>query len=130
MILAATHDSVTVTLHQNWSRVVLLYTLLVALWALFLWLRGANPSGGLLGALILNEAVVLIQGILGVVLLTQGQRPHDALHFLYGVVSVLVLPAAYFYSEGGAERRDSLVFGLGGLFLLGIAIRAITTGAG
>jgi hypothetical protein len=82
----------------------------------------------LLGALILNEAVVVIQGILGVILLIQGQRPHQGLHFLYGVVALLVLPAAYFYSDGGSERRDSLVFGLAGLFLLGIAIRAVTTG--
>ena len=128
MILATTHNSVMVTLHQNWSRVVLIYTLLVALWALFLWLRGSNPSGGLLGALILDEAVVTIQGILGLILVLQGQRPQQGLHILYGVVSLLVLPAAYLYSEGGTERRDSLVFGLASLFLFGIAIRGIGTG--
>jgi heme A synthase len=129
MILATTtHNSVTVTLHQNWSRVVLIYTLVVALWALFLWLRGSNPSGGLLGALILNEAVVVIQGVLGLILVIQGQHPAQGLHFLYGIVALLTLPVAYFYGEGGTERRDSLVFGLAGLFLFGIAIRAVTTG--
>ena len=41
---------------------------------------------------------------------------------------VVTLPTAYFLSSGGTERRDSLIFGLAGIFLIGIAIRGITTG--
>jgi hypothetical protein len=65
-----------------------------------------------------------------VILLGEGNRPHDALHFLYGIVAVLTLPAAYFLSAGGTERHDSLVFGLATLFMIGVAIRGITTGGG
>ncbi|MBV9281505.1 MAG: hypothetical protein JOZ41_15605 [Chloroflexi bacterium] len=130
MTLAAVHDSVVVTLHQGFARVVLIYSLLVAIWGLFLYLRGRNPSGSYLGALVINGGVVLLQALIGVTLAIQGYRPHDGLHFLYGVAALVTLPAAYLYSNGGTERRDSLVFGLGALFLFGIGIRAITTGAG
>jgi heme A synthase len=131
VILAAVkHDSLVVTLHQGFGRVVLFYSILVAIWGVFLYFRGSNPSGGYLGSLVINEGVVILQGILGVVLLLLGNRPHDGLHFLYGVVALVTLPSAYLYSSRGSERRDSLIFGLAALFLFGIGIRAFTTGQG
>lgn len=128
MTLAA-NDPLSLTLHQGFSRVVLVYSLLMALWGLFLYARGSNPSGGYLGALVLAEGVAILQGLIGLVLVLQGHRPADALHYLYGVVAVLVLPGAYLYSSRGTERRDSLIFGLAGLFLVGVAIRGIATGS-
>ena len=130
MIVAVTHSGVVVTLHQGFSRAVLIYSLLVALWGLFLFVRGRNPSGGFLGAVVINVGVVVIQDLVGLILVLQGQRPHEALHYLYGVVAFLVLPTAYFMSANGTERRDSLVFGLGALLLFGVGVRALMTGAG
>lgn len=131
-ILAAaeTQKGIVQTLHTGFATVVLLYSLALGLWGLLLWLRGSNPSGGYLGALIIAEGVIILQGLIGLVLLVTGHRPHDALHYLYGVVAAITLPAAYFYGDGGRERRDSLIFGLAGLFLMGIAIRGIGTGGG
>lgn len=115
-------------LHQGFASVVLIYSGMMAVWGLFLWLRGRNPSGGYLGALILAEGVIVLQGLIGLVLLLLGHRPQDALHYLYGVVALMTLPTAYLYGDRGTERRDSLIFGLAGVFLVGIAIRAMTTG--
>jgi hypothetical protein len=133
MIAVVTAHGVVVNLHQGFARVVLIYSLLLALWGLFLFFRGSNPSGGYLGALVINEGVAVLQSLIGLVLIGQGHRPDDPLHYLYGVVLVLTLPAAYYYSGltgGGSDRRDSLVFALAGLFLFAIGIRATTTGAG
>jgi heme A synthase len=102
----------------------------MALWGFFLYLRGSNPSPGYLGALILDEAVGVIQGLIGGVLLLQGHRPPDALHFLYGFLAVVALPVAYFLGSGGVDRRDSGIFGLAGLLLVGVAIRGTMTGGG
>jgi len=129
MTLAA-QGPFTLTLHQGFSRVVLIYSVLMALWGLILYMQGSNPSGGYLGALVLAEAVAVLQALVGLVLLLQGHRPGDALHYLYGVLAVVTLPFAYLYSDRATERRDSLIFGLAALLLVGIAIRAITTGAG
>lgn len=128
MIAATTTSNVVLTLHQGFSRVVLIYSALMAVWGLLLYVRGSNPSGGYLGALILDWGVVILQGIIGIALVLQGHRPGDSLHFLYGGVAFLTLPSAYLFSEHGAQRRDSLVFGLATLFLVGISIRAIGTG--
>ena len=128
MIVAVAQQSAVVQAHQGFSRTLLLYSLLLALWGLFLFLRGSNPSGGLLGALVINEGLAVIQAVVGLILLLQGHRPADVLHYLYGIVSVVTLPAAYFFSSQGTERRDSLIFGLATLFLVGISIRATATG--
>ena len=120
--------SLIVDFHMNWSRVVVIYAAFLAVWGLYLWIRGSNPSPGYLGALVIAEGIFLVQGLAGLLALSSGHRPHDALHYLYGGVLVLTLPAAYFFGDGGRERRDSLIFGLAGLFLIGIAIRGITTG--
>ncbi len=121
---------ILVNFHQNWSRVVLIYAIAVALWGIFLFLRKRNPPGGYLGALIIAEGIVLIQGVIGILLVVGGHRPHNGLHFLYGFVAAIALPGAYGFSSlshGGSERRDSLIMGLASLFLFGISIRAITT---
>ena len=126
--MTLTLASAIVDFHSNFSRVVVIYSAIIALWGLFLFARGANPSPGYLGSLVIAEGVAVVQGILGLVTRTQTSGPHDALHYLYGIVLVITLPSAYFYSSGGKERRDSLIFALAGLFMLGIGIRGITTG--
>ncbi len=127
-VIQPKHDTIVVTLHQGFARVVLIYTLLVALWGLFLWARGRNPSGSYLGALILDWGVIALQGVIGIILVIQGFRPGQLLHLLYGVAAFLTLPTAYFWSDTGTTRRDSLIFGLAALFLFGLAIRATMTG--
>lgn len=129
-LLAVKHDSLPLVLHQGFARAFLIYSVLMALWGFFLYLTGRHPSGGYMGALVLDEGLALLQGVVGLVLRTQGHAPHDALHYLYGIVAVVTLPAAYFLSDEGTSRRDSLYFGLAGLFLVGVAIRGTVTGSG
>lgn len=114
--------------HQSFFTVVLLYNAFMAIWGLGLFFLRRNPSGSYLGALAIDEAVALVQGIAGLILILQGHRPHDALHYLYGVVLAITLPFAYFYGDNGTSRRDSLIFGIAAAFLVGIAIRSATTG--
>ena len=113
--------------HQGLARALLIYSAFMCVWGLFLYFRGSNPSGGYLGALVIDEGLAIVQSLLGLVVRVQGHVPHDPLHYLYGAAAVLTLPAAYLMSDGGQDRRDSLVFGLAGLLLVGIAIRGIMT---
>ncbi len=129
-ILAVKADSFALTLHQGFARAFLAYSALMGVWGIGLFLINRNPSGGYLGALILDEALALLQGAVGLIVRTQGYVPHDALHYLYGIVAVVTLPTAYFMSDEGASRRDSLYFGLAGLFLVGVALRGASTGGG
>ncbi|MGI8824789.1 MAG: hypothetical protein ACR2JC_03935 [Chloroflexota bacterium] len=125
MILAA--DFIA-NFHRTWSPVVLIYAVLMALWGLFLFFRKIEPTGSYLGALVIAEGVVIVQGLLGIVLLIQGHRPADKLHYLYGLVALLALPAGYLYTKNGTVKGASLILGLASIFLVGVAVRAITTG--
>lgn len=129
-LLAVKHDSLPLVLHQGFARAFLIYSALMGLWGLFLWLTGRPPTGGYLGALVLDEGLALVQGVVGLLVHAGGHAPHDVLHYLYGIVAVVSLPAAYFLSDEGTTRRDSLYFGLAGLFLVGVAIRGTITGGG
>lgn len=132
MTSAQHHDTLVVFLHQGFGRVVLIYSLLLALWGLFLYLRRQAPSGGYLGALILDEGVIVLQSLIGIVLYGEGYRPGQILHLLYGLAVFLTIPTAYLWAgaqrEGAPTRRDSLIFGLACLFLFGLGIRATMTG--
>lgn len=132
MTAAQHHDTIVVLLHQGFARVVLIYSLILALWGLFLYVRGNGPSGSYLGALIIDEGVILLESLIGIVLYGQGYRPGQLLHLLYGLADFLTIPTAYLW--GGARtgapstRRDSLVFGLACLLLFGLSIRSVMTG--
>jgi hypothetical protein len=130
IILATTHKATgfVLTLHQGFATVVILYSATLALWGLALYLRASQPTPNYLGALVINEGVVVLQGLIGLGLLIEGHRPADALHYLYGVVAVFTLPIAYTMSERGTTRRDSGVFALATFLMAGIAIRGIATG--
>ena len=124
-----TAAAVTLTdVHQFWSRVVIIYGVLIALWGFLLVIRRADLSGGFLGSLVIAEGIVAVQAVLGIILLIQGQRPHDALHYLYGFVALVTLPGAYLYTLQGTVRGSSLIIAVACAFLIGISIRAITTG--
>lgn len=130
MYVAATtkNNGVIVSAHQGFFTVVVIYAALIGLWGLFLYVRGSNPSSGYIGAIVIMEGIAIVQGLIGLAVVISGHRPHDPLHYVYGVVAVVVLPAAYFFSDNASERKDSLIFGLAGLLLVGIAIRAAATG--
>lgn len=128
MIVAAASGGLTLMLHQGFARAFLMYSLILAVWGAFLWLRRSNPSGGYLGALAIMEGLAVLQSLAGLLLRVQGHSPHDSLHYLYGVVAVVSIPTAYFMSDHGTTRRDSGLFAIAALFLAGVAIRSFITG--
>jgi heme A synthase len=119
--------SLVFSVHRGLFFAGLLLALLIGGWGLVMFWRRVAPSGGYNSALVVVEAVFIVQGLLGAVLFVGGRRPHDALHWLYGVLLVIVLPIAATYTSGRDDRRQSLVYGVAGLFMAGLAIRALTT---
>ncbi len=115
------------TLHQGLFRAGLLITVIVAGWGLLAYFRKQPASGGYRSTLVMTELLFVLQGLVGLALLLTGARLRDGLHVLYGVVLVLVLPIAASYTAGHERRREPLVFGLVGVFMLGLTIRALMT---
>ena len=107
----------------------MLITIFVGIWGLYAYFRKTPSSGSYRATLVLTEVLFILQGVVGVLMFASGRRPHDNLHWLYGVLLVIILPIAASYTSGRDSRREPLVYGIAGLFMAGLAIRALTTGA-
>jgi heme A synthase len=120
-------------LHEGLSRSILAYSLILGLWALWKGLRHNGLDGSYWGAVLIGELLMIAQGIIGVTMALQGASPERGwVHFLYGVLSIIVWPGAYafMYRKDAPEiepHRQAILFGIIGLFLAGVAIRAMTT---
>jgi mannitol-specific phosphotransferase system IIBC component len=121
--------SALLVLHNGLFRTGLLITVVIGVWGLFSYFRKMPASGSFRATLVLTEALFIGQGAVGVLMFANGRRPHDNLHWLYGVLLVIVLPIAMSYVSGRDPRREPLVYGIAGLFMAGLTIRAFTTGA-
>jgi hypothetical protein len=115
-------------LHGAIARAIVLYFAAVGLWGLFLAIRKAEFPSAYRGALIIGVVLGGLQALVGLVLLATVQPARDPLHYLYGASVILTLPLIASYIVDKQISRV-LAYGLGTLFIAGLAIRAITTGA-
>ncbi len=117
-----------VSVHELFARAIVLYFALVGLWGLFLALRKQPFNSAYQGALVIALVLGVVQALIGVLLLVTGTRPRDDLHYLYGLSIIVALPLVQQYLAKRTLSRN-LAYGLASLFMMGLAIRAITTGA-
>jgi hypothetical protein len=115
--------------HGRLGYTAMYYTLILALWGIWRYIRKQGIDGGYWGALVIAEILYILQASLGAFLWISGigNLAGHGIHILYGVVSVLVVPGVFVYTHGDDRRRASLIYGLFFLFLIGIILRAITT---
>lgn len=75
------------------------------------------------------ELAIVAQVILGVLMVTTEDREAPEFHMFYGFVALASVGIIYSYRHQLAGRLY-LLYGLGGLFLMGLAIRAMVIGPG
>ena len=73
-------------------------------------------------------AAVVLQGVAGISLLIAGQRPGDALHIVYGPLTLVSLPLTLLYSHDRSPRREAWTLAAGFFVALLLAVRAVMTG--
>ncbi len=119
-------------IHGRLATSVLLFMLTAGVWGLVRWRRKQSVNDSYFGILAVGEVLIIAQVLLGIWmwlgmnLSPASDRPW--MHYLYGFVAVLTLPAAYAYNGGSTEEvRDQGLYALVCLFLAGIAWRAMTT---
>jgi len=78
------------------------------------------------------QALLVIQLLVGIVVLTTGRRADSILHYLYGVVfPTVVLVIAHVLARGMDDESDTWrVFAIAAFFVFGLTLRALTTGLG
>ncbi len=119
-------------IHGRIASAAFLFMLLAALWGLLRWLRKQRMDENYVGVLVVGEFLLAVQVLLGLWMwlgtgaTANADRPW--MHYLYGFVSVLTLPAVYAFSQGSTEKpRDQGLYAVACLLLVGIIWRSMTT---
>ncbi|MCA9935124.1 MAG: hypothetical protein KC415_14415 [Anaerolineales bacterium] len=120
------------TIHTLLSNTVWMFFLLIGIWGLYRGIRRQGIDGNYLGATAIGQVLFFIQGALGITLAIAGNRPTDSfMHWLYGTFSLVFLPFVYLvWMRGEDDNQAQWVLAFATLFMFGIALRSITTGAG
>lgn len=121
--------SVVSLFHDRLATTMILFFLAVGLWGLVEFLRGGQLGGSIAGMLIIGQVLVVIQGALGMALFLFANRPENLVHLLYGFTAALVLPFVWSYVRDKAPRQGLLLYSLVALFIVGLAIRGMSTGS-
>jgi hypothetical protein len=114
-------------LHVNWAWFVIGTNAVAGLWSL-----AAHKVHGLrLRALwwftALAELTVFVQVCFGVWLVAKDKFVAPEFHMFYGFVAIIAVAILYSYRHQMAHQLY-LLYGFGGLFLMGLGIRALLVG--
>jgi hypothetical protein len=113
--------------HVVGAWVVVVGNAVAGVWALgaHRWAALRHPSLWWLTAL--AEVAIAVEVVLGVLLVAREDRETPQFHAFYGFVALASVGIIYSYRNQLAGRRY-LLYGLGGLFLMGLGIRAMVIG--
>ena len=97
-----------------------------------LWALAANAVPGLRTRALwwfvaIAQVSVFVQVVLGVVLLRGEHLTAPTFHVFYGFVAAFAVAILYAY-RAQLRHRLYLLYGLGGLFVMGLGIRAVLVG--
>ena len=101
---------------------------LAGLWALAAHWLPALRTRALWWFTVLAEVSIFVQVGLGVALVVGEGRQAAQFHMFYGFVAIIAVGIIYSYRPQ-LSRWRYLLYGLGGLFLMGLGIRALLVGA-
>lgn len=114
-------------IHTGWAWIVIIGNGLAGLWSLGAIRLPALRTRALWWFTLVAELSIFVQVFMGVAL-TAGEGIEPApFHMFYGFVAIIAVGIIYSYRQQ-LEHRIYLLYGLGGLFLMGLGIRAMLKG--
>lgn len=115
-------------LHEGWGWFVIIANGLAGLWALGAhWLEPLR-SRALWWFTVFAQLTVFVQVGLGVGLVAGQEIEAPKFHMFYGFVGIIAIGILYSYRDQ-LRHRLYLLYGFGGLFVMGLSIRAVLVGA-
>jgi hypothetical protein len=111
-------------IHADFAWVVVASNAVVGLWALAAHYREGLRIPALWRATAVAEVTIFVQVGLGVALVAIQDYEVAQFHAFYGFVAIATVGIVYSYRQQVAPHRY-LLYGLGGLFLMGLALRAL-----
>ena len=114
-------------LHQSWAWVLIIANGLAGLWSLGAHKVEALRTRALWWFTLVAELTIFVQVIFGVILVNKYKLEFPAFHAFYGFVGIMAVAIIYSY-RNQMKHRLYLLYGFGGLFLVGLGIRAMLVG--
>jgi hypothetical protein len=114
------------TAHQWVGVAVIAVAVVSALWGGVTYLRRAEALPALQHVLALVQTLLVAQIALGLLLVSDGRRAADDLHYAYGTFSLAVVLAPWFYAPQDPRRRLAWFSGTS-LVAAALAVRAYMT---
>jgi heme A synthase len=84
----------------------------IGLWGLFTFIRGGTLEGSISGSLVIAQIVIGIQGLFGLILFAEGDRPQDSVHILYGFAAFVTMPFVWSYVRERHPRQGLFFYSL------------------
>ena len=114
-------------LHTNWAWVVIIGNALAGIWSLSAHKLVSLRTRALWWYIGVAQATMFVQVILGVIMVNRDKAVFPAFHAFYGFVAIIAIAIIYSY-RAQLKSRVYLLYGFGGLFLMGLGIRAMLVG--
>ena len=115
-------------IHESWAWVVIIGNALAGAWALAAHRLTQLRSRALWWFTGFVEFAVFVQVAMGVTLVSKYKLTLQQFHAFYGFVAIIAVAILYSY-RAQLKSRLYLLYGFGGLFVMGLGIRAVIVGA-
>jgi Co/Zn/Cd efflux system component len=122
------HALILLDLHTSWAWFVIVGNALAGLWSLGAHKWPTLRSRALWWFTGLAQFTMLVQVVIGIVLLNKYKLKAPQFHMFYGFVGLIAITILYSY-RGQLKHKLYLLYGFGGLFVMGLGIRAMLVGA-
>ncbi|MFA5775144.1 MAG: hypothetical protein WC864_07185 [Ilumatobacteraceae bacterium] len=120
-------SSTLLDLHSQWAWIVIIANGLAGIWALVAHKIISLRSRALWWFTAVAEFTVFVQVAMGVLMVNRDKREFPQFHAFYGFVAIIAIAIIYSY-RAQLKGRLYLLYGFGGLFIMGLAIRAVLVG--
>ena len=114
-------------LHTSSAWIVIIGNAMAGVWALVAHKNVAMRSRALWWFIGLVQFTVFVQVALGVAVVNRDKIEYPAFHAFYGFVAIIAIAIIYSY-RAQLKSRVYLLYGFGGLFIMGLGIRAMLVG--
>ena len=113
--------------HTSWAWIVIIANGLAGIWALAAHKITPLRTRALWWFTGLAQITIFVQVAIGVTLVNKNKLEFPAFHAFYGFVAIIAVAIIYSY-RFQLKSKMYLLYGGGGLFLMGLGIRAMLVG--
>ena len=113
--------------HTSWSWIMIVGNGLAGVWALVAHKNVGLRSRALWWFTGIAQVSVFVQVVLGVAVVNRDKIEYPAFHAFYGFVAIIAIAIIYSY-RAQLKSKMYLLYGFGGLFIMGLGIRAMLVG--